>query len=95
MLQQLQQQAQLKQLSDSMGMEADMRAADLGPEAQVPQSEPIQIQAEQVTYGQLVEQGLVEVVKVLSTRVHQCVVIGDKLLYKEHYLLTNTLLFLL
>ena len=83
LLQQLQQQAQLKQLSDSIGMEADMRAADLGPEAQVPQSEPIQIQAEQVTYGQLVEQGLVEVVKVLSTRVHQCVVIGDKLLYKR------------
>ena len=40
-------------------------------------------QADEVTYEILMKQGYIEVVKVLMTRVHQCVIIGDKLLYKR------------
>ena len=37
----------------------------------------------QVTFRDLIAQDKIEVVKVLMTRIHQCVIIGDKLLYKR------------
>jgi hypothetical protein len=83
LLNQLQEQEKLRQLSTSTNMQNQMQQAGLNIEAEVPTVEPRQIRAEQVTFAELIEQGVIEVVKVLSTKVHQCVVIGDKLLYKR------------
>jgi len=83
LVQQLQQQEQVRQMQESMAMEEEMRQKGLGADAMVPQPSQKPIQAEQVTFAELMEQGLIEVVKVLSSKVHQCVVIGDKLLYKR------------
>ena len=83
LIQQLQQQEQVRQMQESMAMEEQMRQQGLGADAAVPAPSQSQIQVEQVTFSELAEQGVIEVVKVLSTRVHQCVVIGDKLLYKR------------
>ena len=83
LIQQLQQQEQVRQMQESMAMEEQMRQQGLGADAAVPEPSQSQIQVEQVTFSELAEQGVIEVVKVLSTRVHQCVVIGDKLLYER------------
>ena len=83
LVQQLQQQEQVRQMQESMATEQEMRQQGLGADAMVPEPSKRPIQVEQVTFSELIEQGLIEVVKVLSTKVHQCVVIGDKLLYKR------------
>ena len=83
LIQQLQQQEKMRQMQESMQTTSKMREIGLGVDAKVPEPSVREIQVEQVTFSELMEQGVIEVVKVLSTRVHQCVVMGDKLLYKR------------
>ena len=83
LVKQLEQQEQYRQLQESMATEAKMRQNGLGAGALVPDPTVREIRKEQVTYADLAQQKQIEVVEVLSTRIHQCVVIGDKLLYKR------------
>jgi hypothetical protein len=54
------------------------------------QAGPRQIQLDELTFEDLIEQGQIDVVKVGMTRIKQCVILGDTLLYSrvlpiEHY----------
>jgi hypothetical protein len=67
-----------------------MEQMNLEDDAVIPEPEPKPVSVQEITYGDLIENGDIEVVRVLMCRVHQCVVVGDKLLYKrimplEHY----------
>ena len=79
----LEAQAQSAQSEQRYAIEGEMEKNGLGPLAESPEPPKKEINAQQVTYKDLVEQKAIEVVKVLMTRVHQCVVVGDKLLYKR------------
>ena len=83
LVKQLQGQEEARQMQAKMQMQQQMRQQGLGVDAVVPEPEKREIQVQQVTFNDLIENKAIEVVQVLSTRVHQCVVIGDKLLYKR------------
>ena len=83
LVKQLRGQEEYRQMQEKMQMRQQMTQKGLGLEAEVPEIEVREIQVEQVTFNELIENKAIEVVQVLSTRVHQCVVIGDKLLYKR------------
>jgi len=44
---------------------------------------PIKVELQELTYQDLVKEGQIEVVKVTMTRIKQCVIIGDSLLYSR------------
>ena len=76
-------QGENERLQQRMEVEGKMQQEGLDATAVSP-APPIQkIEVEQVTFEDLIKKGVIEVVKVLMTRIHQCVVIGDKLLYKR------------
>ena len=83
LVEQLENQEKLRQMQERMQISAQMEQSGLGADAIAPEPSVREIQVEEVTFSELIEEGIIEVVKVLSTRVHQCVVIGDKLLYKR------------
>jgi hypothetical protein len=60
---------------------AEMREIGYKENAAPPAQE--EIESEQITFGQLVEQGQIDIVKISSKKVKQCVVMGDKLLYSR------------
>jgi len=80
---QLQKQEEMRQMQEMMGTRAQMDKAGLDSTAEVPTPSQRKINVEEVTFADLIERGAIEVVQVLMTRIHQCVVIGDKLLYKR------------
>ena len=49
-------------------------------EAQIPD---VEINFQEITHGMLVEQGQIEIIKITNKKVQQCVIVGDKLLYKR------------
>ena len=76
-------QQENKRMEERMAEEQEMARRGLDATAVSP-NPPVQaIDMQEVTYQDLIQMGHIEVVKVLMTRVHQCVVIGDKLLYKR------------
>ena len=73
--QQIQQEAMINSQSmEQLGYDA---SAEL-PETKIP---PISVQ--QVTYADLIQEGAIEVVKVLSTKIKLCVIIGETKLYER------------
>ena len=80
---QLQEQEKLRQMQEQMQAEARMKQIGLDFSAEPPQPSQREIQVQEVTFAELIENGSIEMVQILMTRVHQCVVIGDKLLYKR------------
>jgi len=83
LVQQLQYQEDARVEQEKINARQIMTQQGLGVEAALPEIPRREIQVEQVTYSDLAQNKAIEVVEVLSTRVHQCVVIGDKLLYKR------------
>ena len=83
LVKQLQGQEQFRQMQERSQSRQKMNEIGLTARAIVPEPSKKEIQVEEVSMSQLAEQGSLEVVQVLSTRIHQCVVIGDKLLYKR------------
>lgn len=78
MVQQMQQQF-MQQQSDKA-----IQAAAMGQDPNtVVQEKMPEIPIEQVTFSQLAEMGMIEVVEVTVTRVKMCVVMGDKYLYSR------------
>ena len=59
-----------------------MTQAGYEQDASLPE-ESTDIQAEKITYQQLVEQGQIDIVQVTSKKVKQCVIVGDKHLYSR------------
>lgn len=85
---QLVKQLQEQRAMDMELMEAQMTEAGYGPEAERP--EIPEVVFEQLTILDIVEEGLIEVVKVTVKRIKQCVILGNKKLYErvlpiEHY----------
>ena len=89
LIKQMQQQEEMRQMQESMQTEAEMRQAGLPPSAVVPDPAPVKLDVQEVTFADLIEKKIIEVVQVLMCRIHQCVVIGDKLLYKRILPLEN------
>ena len=90
LIEQLQYQEQARVEQEKINARQAMTQQGLGIEAALPEIPVREIQVEQVTYSDLAQNKAIEVVQVLSTKIHQCVIIGDKLLYKrilpiEHY----------
>ena len=83
LVQLLELQAENKALEERMAEEEEMARNGLDATAVSPHPKIKQVSVEEVAYQQLIQMKHIEVVKVLMTRVHQCVVIGDKLLYKR------------
>ena len=87
---QLEEMDQMRMAQEKMQMVQQMEQMNLEDDAVIPEPEPKPVSVQEITYGDLIENGDIEVVRVLMCRVHQCVVVGDKLLYKrimplEHY----------
>lgn len=87
---QLMQQYQINYEQEKLRMQEEMQQQGYGPEAKVPEPELQQPQVEQTDYQGLMLQKLIEIVKIKVTRIKQCIVIGETLLYSrilpiEHY----------
>ena len=80
---QLEEMDQMRMAQEKMKMVQQMEQMNLEDDAVIPEPEPRPVSVQEITYGDLIENGAIEVVKVLMCRVHQCVVVGDKLLYKR------------
>ena len=80
---QLEEMDQMRMAQEKMKMVQQMEQMNLEDDAVIPEPEPRPVSVQEITYGDLIENGAIEVVKVLMCRVHQCVVGGDKLLYKR------------
>ena len=83
LVQQLEMERQAKMQAALMQEEGNMKQLGYGPEAEVPQPNIPPVQIEQVTYAHLIQQGQIDVVEVMSTKVKVCVIIGDKKLYER------------
>ena len=70
-------------LEQRMLIETKMAEEGLDGTAVSPAPPAPKVDVAQVTFRDLIAQDKIEVVKVLMTRIHQCVIIGDKLLYKR------------
>ena len=80
---QLEEIDQMRMAQEKMQMVQQMEQMNLEDDAVRPETEPRPVSVQEITYGDLIENCAIEVVKVLMCRVHQCVVVGDKLLYKR------------
>ena len=76
-------QEENRRLEERMAEEQEMAQKGLDATAVSPNPPRREFQMEQVTFKDLIDKGIIKVVRVLMTRVHQCVVMGDKLLYKR------------
>ena len=61
----------------------NMAQLGYGPEAEVPTPEIPPVKFEEITFADLVERGAITVVEVLSTKIKQCVIIGETKLYER------------
>jgi hypothetical protein len=73
---------QLVEQKELMKQQQAVQMSELGytDDASVPD---IEIQFEEINFGVLVEQGQIDTIKIRSRRIKQCVIVGDKLLYKR------------
>jgi hypothetical protein len=76
--------AQMEQAAQQIKMQNKQQMMEqygYGPDAEAP--EPREPNVEQVTFEDLVSQGLIEVVKTTVPRIKQCVIMGDTYLYSR------------
>ena len=73
---------QLLEQREMMKQQQANQMLELGysEEAQIPDTE---IQFEEINHGMLIDQGQIEIVRITNKKVKQCVIVGDKLLYKR------------
>jgi len=83
LVQLLEEQNKTEQMGHRLAIEKEMEKEGLDALAESPNPPKKEVNVLEVSYKDLIEQGAIEVVKVLMSRVHQCVVVGDKLLYKR------------
>ena len=87
---QLMQQHEMQKQQQRMKDEQGMMQAGYGPEAQIPEPDIQPPQIEQTDYQGLILKKQIRIVKINVTRVKQCIIIGETLLYSrilptEHY----------
>tara|TARA_R110002012_G_scaffold220909_1_gene392526 strand:+ start:1893 stop:4103 length:2211 start_codon:yes stop_codon:yes gene_type:complete len=87
---QLMEQYKLQEEEARLMMEQDMQAQGAPLEADSPSTGIQPPQIEQVTYEDLILQQAIKVVKIMVTRIKQCIIMGETLLYSrimpiEHY----------
>ena len=87
---QLMQQHEMQKQQQRMQDEQGMMQAGYGPEAQIPEPDIQPPQIEQTDYQGLILKKQIRIVKINVTRVKQCIIIGETLLYSrilptEHY----------
>ena len=80
---QLMQQYEMQKQQEIMMEERKMQEAGLPPEAEVPAPTVQPPQIEQTDYQGLILKKLIEIVKIKVTRVKQCIIIGETLLYSR------------
>ena len=80
-----QQLVEMKQM-EQMQQAQQMQAMGYDEKAQLPE---VEVNAEQITYADLLEQGQIDVVKVTSKKVKQCVIMGNTKLYERILPLEN------
>jgi len=75
---------QLIEQKEQQEMQYAQEMTDLGytEESTIPESD-VQIEIQEMTFGDLVEQGQIDIVQIRNKRIKQCVIIGDKLLYER------------
>ena len=83
LIKQLQRQEEMRQEQERQMTKQQMRQRGLGGGAITPEPSKREIKVEELTHAELIEEGAIEMVQVLMCRVHQCVIVGDKLLYKR------------
>jgi len=73
---------QLLEQREMMKQQQAVQMMEMGytEDAQVPETE---IDFQEITYEMLVQQGQIEIVRIQNKKVKQCVIVGDKLLYKR------------
>ena len=73
---------QLLEQKEMMKQQQAVQMMEMGytEDAQVPETE---IDFQEITYEMLVQQGQIEIVRIQNKKVKQCVIVGDKLLYKR------------
>ena len=73
---------QLIEQREMMKQQQAVQMMEMGytEDAQVPDTE---IDFQEITYEMLVQQGQIEIVRIQSKKVKQCVIVGDKMLYKR------------
>ena len=74
---------QMMQQQEQMVLQkkAQMKQAGYGDDVMINLPEPIEF--EKTSYRDLIQEGLIQVVKIRSKKVYQCVIIGDKKLYSR------------
>ena len=87
---QLMEQYKLQEEEARLMMEQDMQAQGAPLEADSPSTGIQPPQIEQVTYQDLILQQAIKIVKIMVTRIKQCIIMGETLLYSrimpiEHY----------
>ena len=80
-----QQLVEMKQM-EQMQQAQQMQAMGYDEKAQLPE---VEVNAEQITYADLLDQGQIDVVKVTSKKVKQCVIMGNTKLYERILPLEN------
>ena len=87
---QLMMQYEMQKEQQRMQDEQGMQQAGYGPQAKLPEPDVAPPNVEQTDYQGLILQGLIKIVKINVTRIKQCIIMGETLLYSrilpiEHY----------
>ncbi len=87
---QLMEQYQLAKEQQLLQMQVEMDEAGMSPDAQMPESDIQPPQIEETDYQGLILKKIIDIIKIAVTRIKQCVIMGETLLYSrimpiEHY----------
>ena len=83
LLVQLQQKNEIMKIQAIEGEAEKMRQAGYPPEAEVPEPNIPPVQYEEVDFQYLVMKKQIDVVKIMITRIKQCIIMGETLLYSR------------
>jgi len=80
---QLEEKRQIAMMQQQAVMEQEMLQAGYDVEAEVPAPEIPEIAIEETDFQGLILKGAIQVVKIMATRVKQCIIMGETLLYSR------------
>ena len=80
---QLQQKQETIRMQEKQKMASEMEQLGYEPDAEIPEPEVPPVSIEEVDFQYLILKKQIEVVKIMTTRIKQCIVIGETLLYSR------------
>jgi len=80
---QLEQQREVAIMKQQAVDEKQMREAGYPVESEIPEPQIPHVQVDKVDFQQLILKGVIKVVKIMATRIKQCIIIGETLLYSR------------